>query len=57
MELHFLLPFYSSHFIFNFVLITGKFGVVYKGFYTSKENKAIEVAIKTVKSMYNFLRI
>ena len=31
--------------------MAGKYGVVYKGFYTDKENKTIEVAIKTVKGI------
>ena len=44
---------YLKHTILNFVffivLNTGKFGVVYKAYYTSEEHKVIEVAVKTVK--------
>ena len=34
------------------VFIIGKFGIVYKASYTSKEGTKIEVAVKTVKCMY-----
>ena len=37
-------------FIMSFhVYALGKFGVVYKALYTSKENTITEVAVKTVK--------
>ena len=35
----------------NIYFVIGKFGVVYKGFYTTKEDTLIEVAIKTVKGV------
>ena len=35
--------------VLYFLLTTGKFGVVYRGLYTTKENNIIEVAVKTVK--------
>ena len=31
------------------VIFVGKFGIVYKAYYTPEENKTIEVAVKTVK--------
>ena len=38
------------------MIISGKFGVVYKALYTSKENSTtVEVAVKTVKCMIHFL--
>ena len=33
------------------VIFAGKFGIVYKAYYTPEENKIIEVAVKTVKCM------
>ena len=45
------------NYICFFVIITGKFGVVYKALYTSKENStAIEVAVKTVKRIIHFIQ-
>ena len=36
--------------IFCFVIyITGKFGIVYKAYYTPEENTVTEVAVKTIK--------
>ena len=36
--------------------MAGKFGVIYKGFYTTKEDKTIEVAVKTMKGVsYKFV--
>ena len=37
--------------------IAGKFGVVYKAYYTSKDNKIIGVAVKVYIRNYNFAEI